>query len=96
MSGEPITKRAAAGWAPSSTHRTISDMTTMKKTANEDCLKTILDANPQIHRDTLERARQVEEQLAAVGIKLGGYRLDHPLGGPMQPSEQPLRRRANR
>ena len=71
-------------------------MTTTKKTANEDQLKPILDPNPQIHRATLERARQVEEQLAAVGIKLGGYRLDHPLGGPIRPSEQPLRRRANR
>ncbi len=71
-------------------------MTTTKKTANEDHLSAILDANPQIHRATLERARQVEEQLAAVGIKLGGYRLEHPLGGPMQPCEQPLRRWANR
>ena len=71
-------------------------MTTTKKTANEDRLKPILDANPQIDRSTLERDRQVEEQLAAVGIKLGGYRLEHPLGGPMQPSQQPLRTRANR
>ncbi len=71
-------------------------METAKKTAQRDRLKPILDANPQIHRATLERARRVEEQLAAVGIKLGGYRLDHPLGGPIRPSEQPLRRRANR
>ncbi len=71
-------------------------MKTAKKTAQGDWLTPILDVNPQIHRATLERARQVEEQLAAVGIKLGGYRLDHPLGGPIRPSEQPLRRRANR
>ena len=71
-------------------------MKTAKKTAQGDWLKPILDANPQIDRDTLERARQVEERLAAVGIKLGGYRLEHPLGGPMQPSQQPLRTRANR
>ena len=71
-------------------------MTTTKKTAIEDRLTPILDANPQIHRATLERARQVEEQLAAVGIRLGGYRLEHPLGGPLRPSEQPLRRRPNR
>ena len=69
---------------------------TTKKTANEERLKPILDENPQIHRATLERARQVEEQLAAVGIKRGGYRLEHPLGGPMQLSQQPLRTRANR
>ena len=71
-------------------------MTITKKTANEDRLEPVLDANPQIDRDTLERARQVEEQLASVGIKLGGYRLEHPLGGPTQPSQQPLRTRANR
>ena len=91
MSGEPLTKPAHRIES-----RTVSDMTTTKKTTNADHLRPILDANPQIHRDTLERARQVEEQLAAVGIKLGGYRLEHPLGGPMQPIEQPLRRRANR
>jgi len=75
---------------------TIPDMTTTKKMANEDRLRPILDANWQIHRATLERARQVEEHLAAVGIRLGGYRLDPALGGPIRPSEQPLRRRANR
>ena len=32
--------------------------------------------------DTLARARRVTEQLEAVGIKLGGYRLTPPLGGP--------------
>ncbi len=56
----------------------------------------ILEANPQIDRGTLERSRQVERQLAAVGIKLGGYRLEPALGGTAtKPSEQPLVRRAN-
>ena len=49
----------------------------------------------QLDRDTLERSRRVREQLAAVGITLGGYRLEPALGGPTQSSEQPLASRAN-
>ena len=62
--------------------KTISDMAITKQTATEDRLARILDSNPQIHRGTLERSRRVKEQLEAVGIKLGGYRLEPALGGP--------------
>lgn len=44
-------------------------------------MSEILERNPQIDRATLDRSRQVEEQLAALGIKLGGYRLEPALGG---------------
>ena len=75
----------------------FSDMAATKKTAEKDQLARILDTNPQIDRGTLERSRRVEEQLKAVGIKLGGYRLEPPLGGPgTRPREQPLGSRANR
>ena len=70
-------------------------MTITKQTAKEDRLARILDSNPQIDRDTLERSRRVKEQLAAVGIKLGGYRLEPALGGPTRRSDQPLGSRAN-
>ena len=72
-------------------------MTITKKTATDYQLARILDTNPQIDRSTLQRSRQVEEQLAAVGITLGGYRLEPALGGPAtRPCEQPLGSRANR
>ena len=70
-------------------------MTTTKQKAKEDRLAGILDSNPEIDRDTLKRSRRVKEQLAAVGIKLGGYRLEPALGGPTRPSDQPLGSRAN-
>lgn len=75
--------------------KTISDMAITKQMAKEDLLARILDSNPQIDRDTLERSRRVTKQLEAVGIKLGGYRLEPALGGPTRPSDQPLASRAN-
>jgi len=71
-------------------------MMNTKQTTKEERMARILHSNPQTDWDTLERSRQVEEQLAAGGIKLGGYRLDHALGGPIRPSDQPISRRANR
>ena len=72
-------------------------MTITRKTAEEAQLARILDTNPQIDRSTLERSRQVEAQLKAVGITLGGYKLEPALGGPAtRPREQPLGSRANR
>lgn len=60
-------------------------------------LSQTLKKNPQIDRATLDRSRQVEEQLAAVGIKLGGYRLEPALGGAaIPPREQPHTSRGNR
>ena len=38
--------------------------------------------NPNIDPTAIERSRQVAEQLAEAGIKLGGYRLMPALGGP--------------
>ena len=33
------------------------------------------ETNPKVDPDALERSRQAAEQLAAVGIELGGYRI---------------------
>lgn len=37
-------------------------------------------ANSKVERDALRRSRQAAEQLAEVGIELGGYRLSPELG----------------
>ena len=37
-------------------------------------------ANSRVDWDTLRRSRQAAEQLAEVGIELGGYRLSPELG----------------
>ena len=67
------------------------------KKFDRDALATILDKNPNIDRATLDRSREVEHQLSAVGIKLGGYRLEPALGGTtVPPCAQPLTSRANR
>ena len=64
---------------------------------DKDQLAKILDTNPGVDQATLDRNRQVEKQLAAVGIKLGGYRLEPALGGSgIRPGEQPLTSQANR
>ena len=47
----------------------------------EDRIARVLESKPQINRDALERSRQVEEQLAAIGIRLDDYRLGPALGG---------------
>ena len=68
----------------------------MKKAPAEDQLARILDTNPQVDRSTIERSRRVERQLEAIGITLGGYRLEPALGGSVtRPSRQPLGSRAN-
>ena len=38
---------------------------------------------PRVNADptAITRLTQAEQQLASAGIKLGGYRLDHPLSG---------------
>ncbi len=41
----------------------------------------ILEKNPRIDRTALDRSRQAAKQLADVGVKLGGYRLEPALGG---------------
>ena len=60
-----------------------------EKTLEEE-LARLLEVSPRIDQDTLRRSREVEAQLAAVGIKLGGYRLEPALGGArLRPCEQP-------
>ena len=71
-------------------------MTEKDKNFKRDALAAILDRNPNINRATLDRSREVEHQLLAVGIKLGGYRLEPALGGAaIPPCTQPLTGRAN-
>lgn len=47
----------------------------------QDKLNEIIKQNPGIDPTAIERSRQIDERLAAVGIKLGGYRLEPALGG---------------
>ena len=44
-------------------------------------LDDILKKNPKIDRVAVDRSQQAAKQLADVGIKLGGYRLEPALGG---------------
>lgn len=46
-------------------------------------LAEIVERNPKIDRTAIDRSERAVKQLAAVGIKLGGYRLAPPLGGKM-------------
>ena len=57
-----------------------------------DQLAKILGENPKIDRTAIERSRQAAKQLADVGVKLGGYRLEPALGGKIiRTSEQSMR-----
>jgi hypothetical protein len=59
-----------------------------------DQLAKILKQNPKIDRTALERSRQAAKQLADVGVKLGGYRLEPALGDKLlRNSEQSARGR---
>ena len=49
----------------------------------KDQLAKTLEANPQIDHTAIERSRRAVRQLADVGIKVGGYRLQPALGGTM-------------
>lgn len=48
---------------------------------DKDQLAKILETNPKIDRTAIGRSRQAVKQLAEVGIKVGGYRLEPALGG---------------
>ena len=62
-----------------------------------DQLAKILKENPKIDRTAIERSRQAAKQLADVGVKLGGYRLEPALGGKiLRNSEQSARRSGQR
>ena len=47
----------------------------------KDRLAEILKKNPKIDRAAVDRSQQAAKQLADVGIKVGGYRLEPALGG---------------
>ena len=49
----------------------------------KDHLARILKRNPNIDRTAINRSQQAAKQLAEVGIKVGGYRLEPALGGKL-------------
>lgn len=49
--------------------------------SEENRLAELLKKNPGIDQTALDRSLQAAEQLADIGIKLGGYRLSPALGG---------------
>ena len=53
-----------------------------------NAVNEIAKANRSVNAGALERSRRAAEQLALVGIELGGYRISPELGGssPMPPS----------
>ncbi|WP_419934578.1 hypothetical protein [Candidatus Palauibacter sp.] len=58
-----------------------------------DRLAEILKKNPKIDRAAVDRSQQAAKQLADVGIKVGGYRLEPALGGTtIKNSDQTLGR----
>ena len=60
----------------------------------KDYLARILKRNPNIDRTAIDRSRQAVKQLAEVGVKVGGYRLEPALGGKLvRNSEQSLSRK---
>ena len=57
-----------------------------------DPLAKILKENPKIDPTAIERSRQAAKQLADVGVKLGGYKLEPALGDKIvRNSEQSVR-----
>ena len=52
---------------------------------DQDMQDKILEQNPYVDPTAISRFEQARQQLASVGIKLGGYRLAHPLGGQFTP-----------
>ena len=48
---------------------------------DKDNLDEILKENPGVDPTAIERSRKAVKQLADVGIKVGGYRLEPVLGG---------------
>ena len=46
-------------------------------------IEEIENTNPHVARTAIERSEQAINQLADVGIKLGGYKLEPALGGTL-------------
>lgn len=46
-----------------------------------DKLEEVLRSNPHVDPTALERIREATKRLEDVGIEVGSYRLEHPLGG---------------
>ena len=61
-----------------------------------DQLAKILKKKPKIDPTAIERSRQAEKQLADVGIKLGGYKLEPALGGKIVRNPQQSARGSGR
>ena len=60
----------------------------------KDDLARILKRNPNIDRTAIDRSQQAAKQLAEVGVKVDGYRLEPALGGKLVPSsgQSPVRK----
>ena len=60
----------------------------------KDHLARILKRNPNIDRTAIDRSQQATKQLADVGVKVGGYRLEPALGGKLvrSPGQSPSRK----
>lgn len=48
---------------------------------DQDMQDKIIEQNPNVDPTAIARFEQAKQQLESVGIKLGGYRLTHALGG---------------
>lgn len=63
---------------------------------DKDLVKEIVDRNPQVDPTALERSREVVRRLAEVGVTIGDYRLQPPLGGAMLKHSDQHRRPTSR
>ena len=78
----------------SSTRSAFSRARTGDLRMEKDDPARILKRNPNIDRTAIDRSQQAAKQLAEVGVKLGGYRLEPALGGKLVPSsgQSPVRK----
>ena len=78
----------------SPTRSTFSRARTGGLRMEKDDLARILKRNPIIDRTAIDRSQQAAKQLAEVGVKLGGYRLEPALGGELvrSPGQSPVRK----
>ena len=82
----------------SSTRSTLSRARTGGLRMEKDDLADILKRNPNIDRTAIDRSQQAAKQLADVGVKVGGYRLEPALGGKLvrNSGQSPVRKRQQR